>query len=177
MNNKQIIELIDQGLTISELIEKTNKSKSTLYLFAKTHNLKIRKAGKIVDKAIDKKEKICIICSIQKPTTEFYKQIKKEDGGTWEYYDPACKPCRLIQSAQRRKNIKIQALEYLGWMCNTCKLVDKDYPQIYDFHHTDPSQKDFAISNSAKTFENIKSELDKCIVLCANCHRKEHTNY
>ena len=58
---------------------------------------------------IDKKEKICIICSIQKHTTEFYKQIKKEDGGTWEYYDHACKPCRLIQSAQRRKNIKNSA--------------------------------------------------------------------
>lgn len=176
MNTQQIIELIQQGLTISELVKKTNKSKSTIYLFAKTHSLKIKKAEKVVDRAIDKKEKICLDCKLEKPTTEFYKQVQKENERIWEYYDSICKPCRSIQSSQRRRNIKIQALEYLGWMCNRCKLVDKDYPQIYDFHHTDPLQKDFSISKTTKTFKSIKSELDKCIVLCANCHRKEHAD-
>lgn len=67
-------------------------------------------------------------------------------------------------------------MKYLGWECNVCKLVDKDYPQIYDFHHKDPTQKDFAISQTSKSLEKLKSELDKCIVLCANCHRREHAN-
>ena len=77
-------------------------------------------------------------------------------------------------SIQRRRNIKIQALEYKGWSCNRCGLVDKEYPQIYDFHHLDPTQKDFSISKNVLVFDKIKNELDKCIVLCSNCHRREH---
>ena len=55
----------------------------------------------------------------------------------------------------------------------------------FDFHHLDPKQKKIGIghlitkySGSWKTHEdlqpNIHTELDKCIVLCANCHRKAH---
>ena len=46
MDASEIIELINSKLTITDLIEKTGKSKSTLYLFAKKHNLKIKKAFK-----------------------------------------------------------------------------------------------------------------------------------
>lgn len=47
-----------------------------------------------------------------------------------------------------------------------------------DFHHTDPSKKDFGISSGGYTrsFEKIKDELDKCILVCANCHRELHYN-
>lgn len=43
------------------------------------------------------------------------------------------------------------------------------------FHHQSPEHKDFGIGNgSTKSWEKIKIELDKCILLCANCHAEEH---
>lgn len=45
-----------------------------------------------------------------------------------------------------------------------------------EFHHLDPKQKDFGISAKGYTrsWEKIKEELDKCIMVCANCHREIH---
>jgi formate-dependent nitrite reductase cytochrome c552 subunit len=44
-----------------------------------------------------------------------------------------------------------------------------------EFHHRDPTQKDFSLGHAKMTnFEKVKSELDKCDLLCANCHREEH---
>jgi hypothetical protein len=44
-----------------------------------------------------------------------------------------------------------------------------------DFHHLDQSKKDFIISgNYCKSWNNIKQELDKCILLCKNCHNELH---
>ena len=45
-----------------------------------------------------------------------------------------------------------------------------------EFHHLNPNQKEFTISHKRSyTFnEDIKKELDKCTLLCANCHREEH---
>ena len=42
------------------------------------------------------------------------------------------------------------------------------------FHHLDPTQKDFGISGTTKSFEKLKPELDKCVLLCANCHGEVH---
>lgn len=43
-----------------------------------------------------------------------------------------------------------------------------------DFHHPDPLEKDFSISDRMTTFEAIRSELEKCTLLCARCHREVH---
>jgi hypothetical protein len=46
--------------------------------------------------------------------------------------------------------------------------------KVYEFHHRDPIMKVFTISNAIHmglTLEDMKSELDKCDLLCANCHR------
>ena len=179
IKNKETIEkLIIEGLTITQLMEKTKKSQSSLYYFAKKYGLTIQRDNEYLkiskQKAIDAKEKECISCKETLSIDFFYKQVKKENNNIWYYYDSSCKPCRLEYSTLRRKNIKIKALEYKGWCCFKCGLIDKEFPQIYDFHHIDPRQKDFSISKSNLTFEKIKKELDKCIVLCANCHRKEH---
>ena len=42
----------------------------------------------------------------------------------------------------------------------------------------DPKEKDFGISNKGYTrsWDIIKEELDKCILVCANCHREIHEN-
>ena len=44
-----------------------------------------------------------------------------------------------------------------------------------EFHHLDPTQKDFGISsNSNRAWEKIRIELDKCVLVCSNCHREIH---
>lgn len=79
---------------------------------------------------------------------------------------------RLRVSEQRRK-MKARAIAYKGGVCESCGFVG--HPSAYDFHHADPSQKDFQISSGDyKSFARTKPELDKTVLLCANCHRTEH---
>lgn len=67
------------------------------------------------------------------------------------------------------------AVEYKGGKCHDCGLVS-EWPQVYDFHHRDPSEKEFAFARNGHTrsWERNKAELDKCDMLCANCHRIRH---
>src|SRR4029077_2631271 len=58
-----------------------------------------------------------------------------------------------------------------------CSLCGENHPATLDFHHSNPKDKDFTISEACKggfSIEKIKEEIAKCIVLCSNCHRKEH---
>ncbi len=82
---------------------------------------------------------------------------------------------RIMQrNIERKKELKIRCVAYLGGACNECKLKD-DCLDVYCFHHRNPSEKSFNISSKRmSTFERIKKELDKCDLLCSNCHRKEH---
>ncbi len=45
------------------------------------------------------------------------------------------------------------------------------------FHHTEPGGKEFVIGNASnKSWDSIKAEMQKCILLCANCHMIEHSS-
>ena len=74
-----------------------------------------------------------------------------------------------------RNRTKIKLIEYKGGKCEICK-YDKLIPSVYDFHHKNPDEKDFAISGKALAFETLKKEVDKCQLLCANCHNELHWN-
>ncbi len=54
--------------------------------------------------------------------------------------------------------------------CARCS--EKD-PRCLEFHHIDPDDKSFTLGKAAK-WETLEAELEKCIVLCCNCHAKEH---
>ena len=74
--------------------------------------------------------------------------------------------------AKRRRKIKALALEYKGGKCQICG-YDK-YQGSLDLHHIDPSEKEFGIGHKGYTrsWQKVKAELDKCILVCANCHRE-----
>jgi len=80
--------------------------------------------------------------------------------------------CSACVSKNRRRAIKQKAIEYKGGKCQKCGY--NKCAGAMDFHHLDPKAKDFTISGNFGKWENIKNELDKCILLCKNCHSELH---
>lgn len=74
---------------------------------------------------------------------------------------------------ERWRQRKLKAVEYKGGKCQRCG-YDK-YPDVLEFHHRDPKQKE-ASWNKIRlwSWKKIEEELDKCDMLCANCHREVH---
>ncbi len=74
--------------------------------------------------------------------------------------------------AKRRRRIKELAVEYKGGKCQVCG-YDK-YQGALDLHHLNQAEKSFGIGDDGYTrsWEKIKAEVDKCILVCANCHRE-----
>ena len=75
---------------------------------------------------------------------------------------------------KRRDHIKLLALAYKGNKCQCCGY--NKYAGALEFHHINPNEKDFGISTKGYTrsWENNKKELDKCVLVCSNCHREIH---
>src|SRR2546423_131239 len=81
----------------------------------------------------------------------------------------------LLKAVQRRREkVRLMAVSYKGGNCQVCG-YDRCIEAL-EFHHLDPMQKDFGISHKGYTrsWEKVKEEADKCILLCANCHREFH---
>ena len=77
------------------------------------------------------------------------------------------------QVSERRRAVKQKAVAYKGGKCEKCG-YSKSIRSLV-FHHLNPDEKDFGIASSNSTkWDIVKSELDKCIMLCANCHGEVH---
>jgi hypothetical protein len=60
-----------------------------------------------------------------------------------------------------------------------CSICSENHPAVLDFHHKNSEEKERGIAymvSDGYSLEAIKRELDKCIVVCSNCHRKIHYN-
>jgi hypothetical protein len=76
----------------------------------------------------------------------------------------------VVEFRQRRKR---WAVEAFGGKCGICgynKCVE-----ALDFHHIDPTQKDFTLTASVANRQIFVEELKKCVCLCSNCHREVHS--
>lgn len=74
----------------------------------------------------------------------------------------------------KRYKIKKEMVEYKGGSCELCG-YNKSLRAL-QFHHKNPSEKDFTISSTICMNEIVKKELDKCMLVCANCHSEIHDN-
>ena len=74
--------------------------------------------------------------------------------------------------AKRRRKIKELSIVYKGGKCQVCGYFK--YQGALDLHHLDPLTKEFGIGDKGYTrsWEKVKRELDKCVLVCANCHRE-----
>jgi len=81
----------------------------------------------------------------------------------------------MVQAVtKRRKKIREMAREYKGGKCMICGYGK--CPDALDFHHRNPKDKEFALSDGGLTrsWDRVKKEIDKCVLICANCHREVH---
>lgn len=76
--------------------------------------------------------------------------------------------------SKRRRKIKEMLIEYKGGECIICGY--KRYSGALDLHHIKESTKKFGLSvkGLTRSWERSKKEADKCILVCANCHREIH---
>lgn len=107
-------------------------------------------------------EKI-LTCKIHGETTFTY------TGGKWW-----CKKCWVDWDRKKRHNIKQKLVDLKGGKCEICG-YDKCLNAL-EFHHIDRSTKSFAlnIGNFRKSFDLLEKEVNKCKLVCANCHREIH---
>lgn len=75
-----------------------------------------------------------------------------------------------------RQKTKLKAIAYKGGLCQIPQCGYNKTPRSMHFHHVDPSLKAFAISNKGLTvaWSRVQKELDKCILVCSNCHGEIH---
>ena len=93
----------------------------------------------------------------------------RKEGGHYR-----CKKCAVEAVQKRREKLKILAVEYKGGKCEICGY--NKYIGALEFHHTNSLEKDFGIAAKGYTrsWKKVKEELDKCILLCSNCHKELH---
>jgi hypothetical protein len=89
-----------------------------------------------------------------------------------------CLPCinkMNLHFVQRRYKKKMAAIDVLGGACADCGLTGA-IPDVYDFHHIDPLQKEGSVARmiSTRPWDDVLVELAKCALLCSNCHRTRH---
>lgn len=131
--------------------------------------------------------KICPNCKIGKPLTEYNKAKKRADG-----YQGWCRVCTNAKNNwyyannpkykdRIQKNNKESRERNVSWFREyksnlSCTECGESHPATLDFHHTDPTIKEGDVSALARNNNRaaLLAEIEKCIVLCSNCHRKEH---
>jgi hypothetical protein len=144
---EQLKQLVEQGLDNIEIGKLLNINRITVARRMKRYNI-IR----------IKQNNVCLICD--KITSSRRKR------------------CDGCNTKIRRYRAKKTAVEYLGGECNRCGWSGN--LSVFDFHHKNPKLKDFGPSSDElanKSWSLVKKELDKCELLCANCHRLEHNDY
>ena len=131
--------------------------------------------GTICKKCYESVEKPCSDCNKIYPIKNF------------PHYKDKCKICdkrmrdknRRPELISRKLEMKISAITYKGSKCEDCGIAFPVYPpNVFDFHHINPDEKEHGLNQLLRRRRSItgdvKEELDKCVLLCSNCHRMRH---
>ena len=124
----------------------------------------------------------CKWCKIKKPIERFYHDCSNKEGIGYsckqcakEYqrrYNRANRAKITDASRMKRRRIKETLVSENGGKCFFCGY--NRYIGALEFHHKDPSQKDFHISQTG--INKAREESKKCVLVCSNCHMELHAN-
>lgn len=161
MDKEKLIIQIEQGLSTWQIAKLNNTNQTNIRNILKRLGLKTKRKSNN-----ELGVKTCPKCKITKQLNEFYQSSKSSS---------FCKKCILETNKNNRQKTKRIAIDYKGGKCINCGYNKCD--AALEFHHINPEEKDKDYFNQKTGFtESLKKELDKCILLCANCHRELHSS-
>ncbi len=165
MNYDIISSLASKGLSIRKIAGELKTSPTNIRYWLKKFNIKTVSRSETSD------YRYCPRCETEKLKTEFYNRRNGKGNSVY------CKTCTHDQTIERQKKFKQQCIDYKGGKCVSCGY--KKCNNVLEFHHLDPSKKEFSIAHARLTSFNdeVKKELDNCALVCANCHREIHAGF
>jgi hypothetical protein len=169
MKKEELEQMINEGRSLNKISRDSGKSLTTVRYWVKKYNIPFN--TKNFSSQIKKEYgefRTCPKCKENCPIDQFYNRRGKIGGSVY------CKKCTTQQVVERTKKLKQDMVNYKGGCCQLCGY--NKYIGALDFHHIDPNQKDFTIAHvrQYKFDDVIKNELDKCLLVCSNCHREIH---
>lgn len=169
-----VVELKLKGFNYNQIKEQTGISKGSISSIIKENNLSKTNIIELTDNLLEQIQKrYDEIGNIKIVAKEFhisYNRLSKLNN----FKRSIVKKTNYDTTKENRYKKKKLLVEYKGGKCEVCG-YDKCLSAL-EFHHIDASEKDFAISSSSKCLEELKLEADKCILVCANCHREIHSD-
>lgn len=133
--------------------------------------------------------KLCPKCQTEKPETHEFFAINNSKPSGLNCYCRDCnkitsrnhyltnKKKRITDSNERRKKQKVVIRDYIKSLNPKCKTCGESELVCLDFHHVNPEEKEYEIGELigvGASLNKVRSEIEKCCVLCSNCHRKFH---
>ena len=170
---------LESGLSLRQITERENKSLTTIRYWVKKHKLQpnfknFKEEVFNKPKNEDLTLKYCPGCNESYVRLNFYKKRGVEGDSSY------CKKCTTKNTTSRQRSLKVKMVQYKGGRCqNPNCSTPGGYNKCLgalEFHHINPKEKDFTLSHlkKYKFSEVIKEELDKCMLVCVNCHRERH---
>jgi|GEM_PF-878845 len=181
LNTEKVNEVIDlrkKRTSYKEIKNITNLSLHIISKICREYNLfSNRKMGKVDNDIVLKIQslytelksvkKVSEIFNLSTKTISKYINVKVS-----KLTDEESKNNKVQSVISWRKRVKLKLIEYKGGKCEKCG-YDKCVRAL-EFHHLDPSKKDFTISGKSWSYERLKIEVEKCILVCSNCHNEIH---
>ena len=150
---------VGDGLTLEEIGRRFGCSTATVRYWLGKHSLSTSRAAQVAigSEAGRETQRICRSHGL----TAFVLEGRG-------YY--RCKACREQGVAEWRRRAKQRLTAEAGGACQLCGY--RRYAGALQFHHVDPSRKEFALAKRGLTrgIAKLRVEASKCVLLCSNCH-------
>lgn len=157
MTKEELLPHVERGETIREIAKSFNLTHTTISYWIKKHGIAAS------NKRGPRNKTASSPCNNHPNTLRVL-------GSNGSYVCPACRYEKLKGKRHRVKQALVSAR---GGRCERCGY--SKYAEVMEFHHIDPSQKDFQLSSRMSfAFGAILKEAEKCMMLCPTCHREAH---
>jgi transposase len=163
-------ELVQTGMTLSEIGAEVGRSITAVRYWIRRYGLpsprSVRRAS--LERAIADGQRTLMKDCVKHGWTIF---VIENSGRT------RCRQCRMEKVSEWRRRTKAKLVAEAGGACVLCG-YDRHQAAL-QFHHLDPAKKDFHLADSGVTrsIERLRREIEKCVLLCGNCHAEVEAGF